>query len=67
MTKRYVSGTRSGKLQSNSGETARNLLQMRKHSPEWFVKHYPVIYELVPVTAEELKPKKRSIEAGGGE
>jgi len=65
MIKRYVSGKRSGELQSNHGETARNLLQKRKQGLDWFAKHYPVIYELVPVTAEELKPKKRAVEAAG--
>jgi hypothetical protein len=57
MTKRYVSGKRNRELQSNCSDNARNLLRAREASPEWFAKHYPIIYELVPVSAESLKPK----------
>lgn len=67
MTKRYVSGKRNGELQSNYGQPVKNLLQGRAHDPCWFRKHYPIIYELIPVTAEELEPTKRSAKAEGGE
>lgn len=63
MAKRYVSGNRSGALQSNHGETARNLLRERARGPEWFAENYSIIYELVPVPEASLKPQKRAAEA----
>lgn len=58
--KRYVSGSPNGDLQSMQGKTARAVLQERAASATWFANNYPIIYELVPVPAEKLKPKKRT-------
>jgi hypothetical protein len=57
MTKLYVSGKGNGELQSNRGDNARDLLRDREGSPGWYAKQYPIIYELVPVSAEDIKPK----------
>ena len=66
-TKRYVSGTVAGSLQSNHGATARDTLRERKLSPVFFARYYPIVYELVPVSADDLKPQKHAAKAAGGE
>lgn len=71
MKKRYVSGNSLGNLQSNTGDTARVILAKRSSSyfpVNWFTRNYPIIYELVPVLPEQLKPKRRkAAQAKGGE
>lgn len=64
MIKRYVSGRQGGQLQGNRGETARTLLQKREMNSDWFARNYPIIYELVPVSAENLKPPRREVTDG---
>ncbi len=60
MKRRFVAGNRRGNLQSNKGDTARQIITERteqrpiKGKAGWWERNYPVIYELVPVSMDEL-------------
>ena len=62
MTKRYVSGTVDGHFQSNCGASAGVIIEDRTRNAgaeAWFAKHYPVIYELVPVSLGQMAAKEK--------
>jgi hypothetical protein len=57
--KLYVSGTKNGNLQAMAGAALNVALRERGRGTEWWARNYPILYELVPVDAEALKPKRR--------
>ena len=63
MVRRFVAGDRHGALQSMSGDTARQFRAGRKSygSPEWWKRNFPIVYELVPISLEQVTP--RAVEA----
>ncbi len=68
MVRRFVAGNRQGELQSNWGETARQFRAERKFgSPEWWKRTYPVVYELVPISFEQVKSKAAKAKGGDDE
>ena len=66
MTRRFVAGNRLGELQSMTGETARQFHVIRKcGSPGWWKSQYPIIYELVPISLDQVNPKAKEVKGGG--
>lgn len=65
MTRRFVAGSRSGELQSMTAATARRFCARRKSDPRWWEEKYPIIYELVPVSLEQVKSKAPKTKGGG--
>ena len=58
MVRRFVAGNRQGELQFNWGETARQFRANRKfETPKWWKRTFPIVYELVPISLEQVKSK----------
>ena len=58
MVRRFIAGNRQGELESNWGETARQFRADRElGSPEWWKRTFPIVYELVPISLGQVKPK----------
>ena len=55
MKRLFVSGDRTGRLQSIRGETAKRVLAGRSCCSDWWKDNYPIIYELVPIDEAVLR------------